>query len=103
MCMSTKAERRKVPGDFGGVWRAKVPPTARNLISRFHRGCLPIWDKLNTRYVLCRQKCPLCAETENSDWHILFKCQESADCWEMTSRSQVIQDCFGTARDRGRG
>jgi hypothetical protein len=31
MCMSTKAERRKVPGDFGGVWREKVPPTARDL------------------------------------------------------------------------
>jgi hypothetical protein len=36
-------------------------------------------------------------ETENSDWHILFVCQENADCWEMTGLSQVIQDRFGTA------
>jgi len=45
-----KGGRRKVPGDFGGVWR--------DLISRFHRGCLPIWDKLNVRHVLCRQNVP---------------------------------------------
>jgi len=100
MCISTKAERRKVAGDWGVVWQAKVMPKVRNLLWRICRGCLPTWNKLNTRHVLCPVQCPLCTETEKSDWHILFVCQESADFWEMTGLSQEIQDlfgCFGTA------
>jgi len=66
----------------------------RRRIWRICRGCLPTWDKLSTRHVLCLLQCPLCPETEKSNWHILFVCQKSADCWEMTGLSQVIEDCF---------
>jgi hypothetical protein len=82
------------------VWREKVPPKASNLNWRIRRGCRPTRDELKARHVLCLLQCLLCAETEKSDWHILFVCQESTDCWEMTGLSQVIRDrfgCFGKA------
>lgn len=65
------------------MWRAQIPPKMWNLIWRIYRSCLPTQDRLNTHHVSCPLHCELCEHYVESDWHILFYCHTSADCWKV--------------------
>lgn len=41
-------------------------------------------EKLITRGVQCQTSCPFCEGENESDWHILFECQEAIKVWEYS-------------------
>jgi hypothetical protein len=63
-------------GPWGILWKIQVPPKAKHMLWQICKQCLPIRVRLKSRFVQCLEKCPLCLEEPEEEWHSLFQCEE---------------------------
>jgi hypothetical protein len=67
----------RMEGEWTSLWGAAAPSKTKHLLWRICRGCLLTRVRLRGSYVSCPSECPLCANNNEDDWHILFGCRES--------------------------
>jgi hypothetical protein len=63
--------------EWNSIWRAKVPPKIDNLMWQIYQKYLPI------RHKLCPANCVFSENQTEDDWHILFNCKISEECWNF--------------------
>jgi hypothetical protein len=92
-CIKSKAMENslRMEGEWTALWRAAAPPKTKHLLWRICRGCLPTRVRLRGRHVPCPSECPLCANNDEDDWHILFGCRESQLVWHESGLGDIIQ------------
>jgi ribonuclease HI len=72
------------------IWKIQAPPKTKHLLWRICKGCLPTRTRLVERHVQCPTSCPICELEEESDWHILFECDNSKRAWQGAGLDHVI-------------
>jgi ribonuclease HI len=72
------------------IWKIQAPPKTKHLLWRIFKGCLPTRTRLVERHVQCPTSCPICELEEESDWHILFECDNSKRAWQGAGLDHVI-------------
>ncbi|CAJ2653028.1 unnamed protein product [Trifolium pratense] len=72
------------------LWKIHAPPKAKHLLWRICKGCLPTRTRLQERRVTCPLLCPLCEQSNEDDWHILFNCNDSLQARQAAGLEQVI-------------
>jgi hypothetical protein len=89
----------RMEGEWTALWRAAAPPKTKHLLWRICRGCLPTRVRLRGRHVPCPSECPLCANNDEDDWHILFGCRESQLVWHESGLGDIIQPISHASND----
>ncbi|CAN1149468.1 hypothetical protein LINPERHAP2_LOCUS17042, partial [Linum perenne] len=65
------------------IWNLEVPPKVKNLIWRSSCHVLPTKEALTARGVGVPAACGLCAEYDETAWHLFVECRTARKCWDL--------------------
>ncbi|GAU14523.1 hypothetical protein TSUD_250650 [Trifolium subterraneum] len=85
-----KVDGTALQRDWKNLWRIHTPPKAKHLLWRICKGCLPTRTRLQHRHVFCQLSCPLCDNSNEDDWHILFDCNDSIHARQAAGLEHII-------------
>jgi hypothetical protein len=72
-----------IAGNWQQIWRAKIPPSVKNLLWRIGRNVLPTRVRLNSRGIQCSENCAICNDGVEDSIHVLFLCPHNMACWQQ--------------------
>ncbi|XP_058765309.1 uncharacterized protein LOC131638782 [Vicia villosa] len=88
-----EAQIKHLPGgvveDWSSIWNIRAPPRVKHLLWRICRGCLPTRLRLQQFHVQCPLGCQFCEDRIENDWHVLFGCNATKQCWQAAGLSSV--------------
>jgi hypothetical protein len=76
--------------DWNCLWKIHAPPRAKHLLWRICKGCLPTRTRIQERCVQCPLSCPICEQSNEDEWHILFTCNVSEQARQASGLEHVL-------------
>jgi len=77
-------------GNWGNIWKLKVPSKVKNLIWRICRGCLTTRARLLDKGVNCTSLCAMCDESYEDTSHVFFDCPRARNVWQHSLLSSKV-------------
>jgi ribonuclease HI len=85
-----RVQEERQQEDWNCLWKIHAPPRAKHLLWRICKGCLPTRTRLQERCVQCPLSCPICEQSNEDEWHILFTCNVSEQARQSSGLEHVL-------------
>lgn len=80
----------EVPGEWGTLWKLKIPPRVKDFLWRSCWDCLPTRVNLFAKRVGTSKFCAFCNGFNETNWHLFIDCYFAKGCWERSGISHVL-------------